>query len=96
MQWWLCYSIKPKAFRVYRCIVAPVGFLSLVTFIALMIDKVWLVGLAVILPIVVVDFVWDIINFINYKKNRSKDELQQHENKLADINTNTKSNKDNY
>lgn len=68
LTWWLSFSIKPLPYRIFKGVATSVVFVVWVAFVAVFTDLYWKFTLFVFLPVFVVDTVWEIINFVNYKK----------------------------
>ena len=68
LTWWLSFSIKPLPYRIYKGVITSLVFIIWVAFVAVFSELYWKFTLFVFLPVLVVDTVWDIFNFINYKK----------------------------
>lgn len=68
LQWWLSVSIKPKAYQVWKYIITFTVFIGWVACIAIYRDLYWKYSLCIMLPIAVVDLIWDAINYALYNK----------------------------
>lgn len=88
LQWWLSVSIKPKAYQVWKYIITFVVFIGWVACIAIYRDLYWKYSLCIMLPIAVVDLIWDAINYAFYNKKlrlgKTKDREAQLQNQPKD------------
>ncbi|MCI8912476.1 MAG: hypothetical protein HFE31_07280 [Clostridia bacterium] len=66
--WWLSFSIKPLPYRIFKSVITSLVFIIWVAFVAVFTDLYWKFTLFVFLPVLVVDTVWDAVNFVNYRK----------------------------
>ncbi|MDE6189037.1 MAG: hypothetical protein K2G37_01955 [Clostridia bacterium] len=73
--WWLSFSIKPLPYRIFKGLATSIVFIIWVAFVAVFQEMYLDFTLYVFLPVFVVDTVWEIINFNNYKK-KYKAELE--------------------
>ena len=71
LQWWLSVSIKPKAYQVWKYIITFTVFIGWVACIAIYRDLYWKYSLCIMLPVAVVDLIWDAINYAFYNKKLS-------------------------
>lgn len=70
--WWLDLPVKPLAYRIWKMVATPVMFILWVVFVAVYTDYYWQFSLYVVLPVAVVDFVWDGIQYYLFTKGRLK------------------------
>ena len=68
LQWWLSVSIKPKAYQVWKYIITFTVFIGWVACIAIYRDLYWKYSLCIMLPVAIVDLIWDAINYAVYNK----------------------------
>ena len=68
LTWWLDLSPKPLPYRIWKMIVTPAMFIAWVTFVAVYPDMYWNFCLCAVLPVGVVDTVWEVFNFRAYRK----------------------------
>ncbi|MGN0771338.1 MAG: hypothetical protein ACI4MI_02000 [Christensenellales bacterium] len=80
LQWWLSVSIKPKVYQVWKYIITFVVFIGWVACIAVFSDLYWKYSLFVMLPIAVVDLIWDGINYLRYKGTIKSDKSSDEQN----------------
>lgn len=66
--WWLSFSIKPLPYRIFKGVITSLMFIIWVAFVAVFTQLYWQFTLYVFLPVFIADTVWEIINFVNYKK----------------------------
>ena len=70
--WWLDLPVKPLAYRIWKMVATPVVFILWVIFVAVYPDYYWHFSLYVVLPVAVVDFTWDGLQYYFYKKGKLK------------------------
>lgn len=68
--WWLDLPAKPLPYRIWKMTITPIVFILWVVFVALYPDYYWQFSLCVILPVAVVDNLWDGLQYYFYKKGR--------------------------
>ncbi|MGN0765000.1 MAG: hypothetical protein ACI4MO_00760 [Christensenellales bacterium] len=71
LQWWLSVSIKPKVYQVWKYIITFTVFIGWVACIAIYRDLYWKYSLCIMLPVAIVDLIWDAINYAIYNKKLS-------------------------
>lgn len=70
--WWLDLPIKQLPYRIWKMTITPIMFILWVVFVAVYPDMYWWFSLCAVLPVAVVDFVWEGINYSLYKKGKYK------------------------
>lgn len=70
--WWLDLPVKPLPYRIWKMVITPIMFILWVVFVAVYSDFYWQFSLYAVLPVAVVDFTWDGIQFYLYRKEKLK------------------------
>lgn len=65
---------KPLPYKIWKMIVTPAMFIAWVMFVAVYPDEYWTFTLCDVLPVAVVDTVWEVLNFRAYRKKLAKEE----------------------
>ena len=73
LTWWLDLDPKPLPYKIWKMIITPVMFIAWVTFVAVYPDEYWTFTLCGVLPVAVVDTVWEVFNFRAYRKKHTED-----------------------
>lgn len=68
--WWLDLSVKPLVYKIWKMGITTIMFVLWVVFVAVYPDMYWNFSLVAVLPVAVIDFTWDGINYYLFRKGK--------------------------